>query len=140
MKHLTDISKILGSTMGIIVALWFFGEPFLEDYVDERAEKIIIKKVTSVEFLTSIMDSPFMLDYKKHEKEEVIKEALHQGDSTKVKLSANLVAKTGMNKQAMADTLASIISSWVDSKGFVNNDKCVKNSKKYGRGRNAASF
>jgi L-asparaginase II len=81
-----------------------------------------------------------MLDYKKREKELIIKEALHKGDSTKVKLSANLIAKTGMNKEAMADTLASIISNWVKSKGFVNQSECIYNSKMYGRGRNGAIF
>ena len=135
MKNLLNISKIMGAVVSILVACWFFGEPFLEDYIDLRLDQKVIEKTTSDEFLNTIMTSPFMIDYKRHEKEETIKEALHKGDSTKVKLSANLIAKTGMNKEAMAVTLASIITNWGDAKGFINNKQCIKNAKTYGRAR-----
>ena len=38
-KNIQDLGKILGSMMGLCVALWFFGEPFLEDYVESHIEQ-----------------------------------------------------------------------------------------------------
>jgi len=38
-KNIQDLGKILGSMMGLCVAVWFFGEPFLEDYVSSHIEQ-----------------------------------------------------------------------------------------------------
>jgi len=37
-KNIQDLGKIFGSMMGLCVALWFFGEPFLEDYVESHVK------------------------------------------------------------------------------------------------------
>lgn len=137
MKHITDISKTLATVVTLLVSAWFFGEPFLEDYVNKRIDQ----RATSPDLITKIMSSPFMIDQKRHEKREILEDALHKSDSSKVKLSANLVLKTGMNKTAMSDTLASIINNYCKNKGFVDNKKCIDNAKTYGRGRmTQASF
>jgi len=38
-KHLLELSKTVGAVMVIITACGFFGEPFLEDYVQIRIQK-----------------------------------------------------------------------------------------------------
>ena len=47
-KNIQDIGKILGSMMGLCVAVWFFGEPFLEDYVESHIEAYEIKHAEEV--------------------------------------------------------------------------------------------
>jgi len=37
-KIITDLGKILGAMMGLCIAIWFFGEPFLEKYVEGHIE------------------------------------------------------------------------------------------------------
>lgn len=36
---MVSVGKIAGATIAILTALWFFGEPFLEDYVHDRIEE-----------------------------------------------------------------------------------------------------
>ena len=131
MKYITDISKTLATVIALLTSIWFFGEPFAEDYINNKIDQ----RAVSPDLITKIMSSPFMIDQKRQEKREIIEDALHKTDSSKVKLSANLVLKTGMNKSAMADTLASIIKNYCKNSGFVDNEKCVDNAKTYGRGR-----
>lgn len=128
MKYIKEISKNLTVVVSLLASFWFFGEPFLEDYINNRIDE----RSTSPDLITKIISSPFMIDKKRIEKNEILNDALHNSDSLKVKLSANLVLKTGMNKQAMSDTLASIIKNYCENKGFVSNIKCIENSKKYG--------
>lgn len=37
-KIIMDLGKTLGSMVALCTALWFFGEPYLEDYVDNHIE------------------------------------------------------------------------------------------------------
>jgi len=135
MKHLSDISKTLGYIIGILTALWLFGEPFLEDYVDDRVDE----RAVSPELITKIMMSPFMIDQKRNEKNSILSDALHKSDSLKVKLSSSLVVKTGMNKNAMADTLANMIKIHCLNKKYVTKEECILNSKEYGRSSRSMS-
>jgi hypothetical protein len=130
-KHLTDISKILGSIVGIFVALWFFGEPFLEDYVNKRIDI----RITSPETLEKALKSPYMLDYQINQKNAWRDSELHK-ENSKIKFSAALVHKTGMNKEALIDSLAGIIKS-NPTKSYITSEECIFNSKKYGRARNS---
>ena len=38
-KAITDLGKILGAMMGLCIAIGFFGEPFLDDYVESHIEE-----------------------------------------------------------------------------------------------------
>ena len=37
-KNIQDLVKVFGPIMGLCTVLWFFGEPFLEDYVESHIE------------------------------------------------------------------------------------------------------
>jgi len=87
---------------------------------DSLAGVKLMKMSKSNEFMMGIMNSPWMIDYKRKERDDLIKKSLHK-DSSKVKMSASLVLKTGMNKEAMEDTIASMIK--------------IHNSKSYTRSR-----
>jgi hypothetical protein len=91
-----------------------------EHKVDSLAGVKLMKMSKSNEFMMGIMNSPWMIDYKRKERDDLIKRSLHK-DSTKVKMSASLVLKTGMNKEAMEDTIASMIN--------------IHNSRNYSRNR-----
>ena len=64
MKHITDISKTLATVVTLLVSTWFFGEPFLEDYVNYRIED----RVVSADVLVKAMRSPYMLDFQRQQK------------------------------------------------------------------------
>lgn len=91
-----------------------------EHKVDSLAGVKLMKMSKSNEFMMGIMNSPWMIDYKRKERDDLIERSLHK-DSSKVKMSASLVLKTGMNKEAMEDTIASMIN--------------IHNSKNYTRSR-----
>jgi len=91
-----------------------------KNQVDSLAGVKLMKMSKSNEFMMGIMNSPWMIDYKRKERDDLIKKSLHK-DSSKVKMSASLVLKTGMNKEAMEDTIASMIK--------------IHNSKSYTRSR-----
>jgi len=131
MKHITDISKILGSITAILTAVWFFGEPFLEDYVNNRIDA----RVSSPETLTKAFNSPFFIDYQKNKKKEWVDSELHK-ETNKVKFSSALMSKTGMNKESLGDTLAAIIKRNNLGIKYVTQSECILNSKEYGRSRN----
>ena len=131
MKIFVKISTICGAIIALSTVLGIVLTPFINNYIDNRIDK----RAVSPEVITSIMTSPFMIDQKRIERNKILNDALHKSDSSKVKLSSNLVLKTGMNKEAMADTLASIIKNYCKNSGFVDNEQCIYNSKKYGRGR-----
>ena len=107
----------------------FFGKPLLEDYVDSRIDT----RVSSPETLQKAMKSPFMMDYQINQKKRWEEENLNK-ESSRMKLSSKLISKTGMNKDAMSDTLANMIRIHCQNNKYVTNDECIFNSKKYGRG------
>lgn len=104
MKHITDISKTLATVVTLLASVWFFGEPFLEDYVNHRIED----RVMSADVLVKAMSSPYMLDFQRQQKIRWEEEHLNK-ESGKIKFSTSLVSKTGMNRKAMEDTLSVMI-------------------------------
>ena len=102
--------------------------------VDSVASLSISNKLKSPQFMLGLMNSPWMIDYKRKERDDMIKEALHK-DSSKVKMSASLSLKTGMTKASVIDSMAVILNLMKRGRP-VNNEKCIYNSKKYGRARN----
>lgn len=130
-----DILSIVATQLGFIItiltSLWFIGEPFLEDYVNARIDN----RVSSPETLQKAFKSPYFLDYQKNQKREWTEQELHKTDN-RVKFSSSLVSKTGMNKEAMGDTLAAMIKRNNLGTPYVTSEQCVFNSKKYGRARN----
>jgi hypothetical protein len=135
MKKITDILKLISSVVAVVAIIGAIAKPHLENFIDERIKTQII----SPEVLGKAMNSPFMLDYKRDQKKEWSDTELHK-DQSKLKFSGTLVSKTGMNKEAMSDTLASMINEHCKNKSFVTNDECIRNSKKYGRGHVVATF
>jgi hypothetical protein len=129
-KHLIDISKTLGATISLLTALWFFGEPFLEDYVNSRIDF----RVSSPETLQKAMKSPYMMDYQMNQKKHWREEELHK-DNNKAKFSSVLISKTGMNKESLGDTLAAMIKRNNLGIKYVTKSECILNSKEYARGR-----
>lgn len=125
-----EISKILSAIVGVLVALWFFGEPFLEDYVNSRIDF----RVSSPETLQKAMKSPYMMDYQMSQKKHWREEELHK-DNNKAKFSSTLMSKTGMNKESLGDTLAAIIKRNNLGIKYVTQSECILNSKEYGRSR-----
>lgn len=129
-KQVIEISKILGAIMVILGVAWPIAKPHLEKFI----KGIVDERVVSPVVMSKAMNSPFMLDYKMDQKREWADIELHKSESH-LKFSGTLVSKTGMNKEAMSDTLASMIKSHCLNKGFITNDQCIYNSKKYGRGQ-----
>ncbi len=129
-KQVIEISKILGAIMLILGVAWPIAKPHLEKFI----KGIVDERVVSPVVMSKAMNSSFMLDYKMDQKREWADSELHK-DENKLKFSGTLVSKTGMNKDAMSDTLASMIKLHCEEKKYVTNDECVLNSKKYGRGQ-----
>jgi hypothetical protein len=127
-KKIINISATLTAIVTILGFAFIVVKPHIENFIDERIEV----KIVSPEIMKKAMNSPFMLDYKMDQKIEWADSELHK-DENKLKLSGTLVLKTGMNKDAMADTLASMIKLHCEEKKYVTNDECILNSKKYGR-------
>jgi len=131
MKHITEISKTLATVVTLLASVWFFGEPFLEDYVNHRVEE----RVISADVLVKAMNSPYMIDFQREQKRKWEDENLNK-ESGKIKFSTSLVSKTGMNRKAMEDTLSVMIKIHCKNKDYVTRDECIFNSKRYGRGVN----
>jgi hypothetical protein len=129
MKKITDILKLISSVVAVVAIIGAIAKPHIENFIDERIEV----KIISTETMEKAMNSPFMLDYKRDQKKEWADAELHK-DQSKLKFSGTLVSKTGMNKEAMSDTLANMIKQHCLNKKYVTNSECILNSKNYGRG------
>lgn len=76
-------------------------------------------------FFTGMFNSPWMLEYKQKEHEAWRKKEFHV-DSAKAKLSTYLVVGTGMNDQAMKDTIVSMINWYSKEKANTITEKKFK--------------
>ena len=101
--------------------------------VDSLSAITLSEKLHSPEFMIDLMSSPWMIDYKRKERNDLIKSSLHR-DSSKVKMSASLSLKTGMTKSSVIDSVAVLLNLMKRGRP-VTNEQCIFNSKKYGRGR-----
>lgn len=63
----------------------------------------------SHDFMDSLMNSKYMNSYKIVQQQKLITYVMNSEDSTRLKMSAKLAQKTGMNIDAMIDTLAVMI-------------------------------
>jgi len=130
MKKLTEILKLISSIVAVLAIVMAISKPHIEEFIDERIEQQVISPVV----LGKAMNSPFMLDYKQDQKREWEQIELNKEDS-KLKFSYSLVNKTGMNKDAMSDTLASMIKQHCLNRRYVTEEECIKNTKKYCKAR-----
>ena len=130
MKTFTDILKLISSVFAVLLIVGAIIKPHVENFIDERIEVQVVSPST----MGKAMNSPFMLDYKKAQKKEWTETELNKEDGH-LKFSGTLVSKTGMNKQAMSDTLASMIKDHCKNKRFVTNEQCILNSKKHCKAR-----
>lgn len=132
MKNLVDISKILGAVVSILVACWFFGEPFLEDYVDARIEAGVEAKMDDPVIVQKLLSNPLIVTYTERVEDEAIENIIKQ-DSNKVGMRTIIGQGTGIRDGFVTDTLIVMINER-KSKNYVSNAQCIFNSKKYGRG------
>jgi hypothetical protein len=96
---------------------------------NEKVEAVVSNQLKSAEFMTKVMNSPFMIDYKKQQRAELIKEALHK-DSSKVKMSSYLSLKTGMTKTSVMDSLVVLLHGMKRGRP-INENECILITKKY---------
>jgi hypothetical protein len=72
----------------------------------EEVSKVIDQKVQSRDFMANVMKSEYMKEYKIIQQRQMITVMLNSNDSSRVKFSAKLSAKTGLTIDALVDSLS----------------------------------
>jgi len=136
--------KIIGAVCGVLcvflIAKWDYvvktfnyGKETKADIeFNNKLDSALTLKIQSKDFMSKVMTSPFMIDYKRDQHNEFINESLRK-DSSKVKMSAYLSLKTGMTNEAVMDSLVSLLNRMKKGR-FINNDRCLQNISNNSRG------
>lgn len=100
---------------------------------DNKLDTALVQRFKDYKFMTNLMNSPFMIDWKRHEREKMVDDIKHK-DSTKLKMSAYVSSAAGMDKKAMMDSLV-VVMNLMKKGRLISNDQCIRNSKEYCRAR-----
>lgn len=102
-----NIISLIGWFIIVVGGLiWGLIQKGAEVEFNERVSKIMTEKVKSRDFMSNVMASDYMKEYKIIEQKKTVTMMLNSNDSNRVKFSAKLSAKTGLTVDALVDSLA----------------------------------
>ena len=135
MKLLQDIAKIGGAVVTILGIAWAVAMPHVRDYIKE----VVQNEVTSVETLSKVLQSDVITTYSKKIEVKAVENIIKK-DSTRVGLRTYIGIKTGIRDNFVGDSLAQLLINSQKPSLYITDEKCIFNSKKYGRRRIVADF
>jgi len=103
-KNLVSIILFLITTIGGLV--WSFIQKGAELEFKEKVSTVLEEKINSKDFMSGVMASDYMKEYKVTQQRKMVTVMLNSKDSGRVKFSAKLSAKTGLTVDALVDSLA----------------------------------
>jgi len=106
-KNIVSLGLFLISITGGVV--WSFVQKGAELEFKEKVEQVLSDKIQSRDFMSDVMDSDYMKEYKVIQQKRMVTVMLNSNDSSRVKFSAKLSAKTGLTSDALVDSLAARI-------------------------------
>ena len=114
-KNIVSICLFLLTAIGGLV--WSFIQKGAEAEFNEKVEKVLSDKIQSRDFMNNVMETDYMKEYKIIQQRKMVTVMLNSNDSSRVKFSAKLSAKTGLTVDALVDSLAARVQEkqWTES-------------------------
>jgi hypothetical protein len=106
-KHIITIALFLLATIGNYV--WSLIQEGGKAEFKTEVKAVMIEAINSHDFMDGVMNTNYMKEYKTINEIRMTKVILNGSDSNRVKMSAALSAKTGLNPEAVIDSLSVII-------------------------------
>jgi len=103
-KNVVSIVLFLITSLGGLC--WALIQKGAEVEFKDKVANVIEEKINSKDFMDKVMTSNYMKEYKVIQRKQMITVMLNSNDSTRVKFSAKLSAKTGLTVDALVDSLA----------------------------------
>jgi hypothetical protein len=99
--------SLIGWFLVIVGGLvWNFIQKGAEVEFNEKVEQVLTSKIKSRDFMNNVMETDYMKEYKVIQQRKMVTVMLNSNDSSRVKFSAKLSAKTGLTVEALVDSLA----------------------------------
>ncbi len=103
-KNLVSIVLFLLTALGGVVWTWI--QKGAEAEFKDKVSTILEEAIESKDFMDKVMKSDYMTEYKVIQQKKMVTVMMNSNDSTRVKFSAKLSAKTGLTVDALIDSLA----------------------------------
>jgi hypothetical protein len=103
-KNIVSICLFLLTAIGGLV--WSFIQKGAEAEFNEKVEQVLTNKIQSRDFMNDVMETDYMKEYKVIQQRRMVTVMLNSNDSSRVKFSAKLSAKTGLTVEALVDSIA----------------------------------
>lgn len=115
------IKKNIISFVGWLVILvgglvWGLIEKGAEVEFENKVSTVLEKHINSKDFMDKVMKSEYMTEYKVIQQKKMVTVMMNSSDSSRVKFSAKLSAKTGLTVDALVDSLAARVKedNWTE--------------------------
>lgn len=106
-KHIITIGLFLLATVGNYT--WSLIQEGGKAEFKTEVKAVMMEAINSHDFMDGVMNTNYMKEYKTINEIRMTKVILNGKDSNRVKLSAALSAKTGLNPEAVIDSLSVIL-------------------------------
>ena len=113
-KNIVSIGLFLITALGGTV--WALLQKGAEAEFKEKVAAVMEEKINSKDFMSDVMSSEYMKEYKVIQQRQMVTVMLNSNDSSRVKFSSKLSAKTGLTVDALVDSLSARVheDTWTE--------------------------